>query len=136
MAFNSKKNTGSKLLIIYFLSNAKTQRRRVFSLFIYFLCGFAPLCLFLMKEKTIYFPRIPTALFSDSLNKLLADALHTADRRVTVLLLDVMKLDERNVVVLADFTAGLVDLFPEFRIENGIDLSLWVFLLKINKKTG
>jgi hypothetical protein len=43
---------------------------------------------------------------------LLADALHTADRRVTVLLLDVMKLDERNVIVLANLTARLVDLFP------------------------
>ena len=65
------KNTGSKLLIIYFPSNAKTQRRRVFSLFIYFLCGFAPLCLFLMKEKTIYFPEsrhpyLPIALISCS----------------------------------------------------------------------
>ena len=87
------------------------------------------------ERKEIYFPRIPTALFADSFNNLLADALHTADRRVTVLLLDVMKLDERNVVVLADFAAGLVDLFPELGIENGIDLSLWVFLLKINKKT-
>jgi hypothetical protein len=67
---------------------------------------------------------------------LLADALHTADRRVTVLLLDVMKLDERNVIVLANLTARLVYLFSEFRIEDGIDLCLWVLFLKINQEAG
>ena len=41
----------------------------------------------------------------DSFDQLVTDGLHTFDRRVAVLLLDVVELDERHVVVAADLAA-------------------------------
>ena len=39
----------------------------------------------------------------DSLKQLIADCLHTLDRRMTVLLLDVNEFDELHIIVLAYF---------------------------------
>ena len=66
----------------------------------------------------------------DRFNQLVTDALHAGDRRVSVLLFDVVKFDQLDVVVLADHSARFVDLFSEFRVEDRVDLCLRITLFE------
>ena len=55
------------------------------------------------------------SLFSvDGFQELVADALHAGDGRVSVLLVDVVQFNQLDVVMLADFTHGLIDGLSEF----------------------
>ena len=78
--------------------------------------------------------REKSGVLVDRFNQLVTDALHAGDRRVSVLLFDVVKFDQLDVVVLADHSARFIDLFSEFRVEDRVDLCLRVALLKCVKK--
>ena len=72
----------------------------------------------------------------DCFYQLIADALHALGRRVAVLLVDVVELDEGNVVVLADFAHRLVDGLAELGVEQGVDAGLGVALLQLVEQAG
>ncbi len=67
---------------------------------------------------------------------LLCDALHARDGGVAVLFVDVVELDARDVVVLADGEGGFGDVSAQTVVEEIDDTRLGILLKGIAEQTG
>ena len=67
---------------------------------------------------------------------MVADAFHTADGGVAVLLVNVVEFDELDVVVLANLAERLIDRLLEFGVQQRVDGSLWIAFLERVEQAG